>query len=278
MSQFPTSTLGLQTLSLLRDQIISSALMDGESLDEFILSALLGSSSTQSSGREKSAGALSGRMRGDAGMFRAASRNMAEAGTIATMARKGANSVKDALTEMQSLAQGVADGSMSAVDAQSAYMDLANSITGTMKSTAYNGINLLDSSTWGADERLDYNAVNGTAAISIQAGAAPTTLTLRDMELGTFAATDLNDAAAAAATATRLSGLTKNVETIESGYEGMAARFSSERKHFSYQSAVLESSARRAVDEAGAGNEPDMKSLLLDFILKNSGRIVDSAS
>jgi hypothetical protein len=142
-----------------------------------------------------------------------------------------------------------------------------------VQSTAYNGISLLDSGQWG-DKRLDYDSMNGTASLSIQAGNAPTTLTLRDPDLGTFAASDLEDAATAAATATRLSQLVSNLGTLESGYESMAARYAAESKHFTHQSAVLELTAARAMEEGGT----DVKTLLLDFLLKNSGRIVDSAS
>lgn len=274
MSQFPTSTIGLQTLALLRDQIISSSVMDGNSLDEFIISALLKSPGTQSSGRAKSAAALTGRMRSDAGMLRAASRNMDEASSIASIARKGVGSVKEALTQMQSLAEDVASGKTAPVVAQNTYMDLVRSIHGTLQSTSYNGISLLNPNTWADEERLDFDAGAGTASLSIQAGNAPTTLTLRSLGLGAFDASDLANAGAAGATAARLSELAGKVGTIESGYESMAARFASEGKSFTHQSAVLDTTAARAMDTDGA----DIKTLLLDFLLKNSGRIVDSSS
>lgn len=275
MSQFPTSTVRLQTLALLRDQIISSSLMDGQSVDEFILSALLKDSGTASTGRQKSAAALTGRIRSDAGMLRQASRNMDEASTIASIAQKGVASIKESLSQMQGLAADVASGKTTAAEAKSTYSDLAKSIQGTIDSTAYNGIKLLDASSWAGEERLAYDQNAGSASLSIQAGNSPLSLTLRGIDLGSFDPdVDLADTTAAAATAARLSEQAGTMGTMESGYESMAARFTSEGKSMTHQSAVLESTAARATEDPKA----EIQDLLFDFLLKNSGRIVDSSS
>ncbi|MDL2271508.1 hypothetical protein LJC23_00560 [Desulfovibrio sp. OttesenSCG-928-I05] len=275
MSQFPTSTTRLQTLALLRDQIISSSLMDGQSVDEFILSTLLKSPDSATSGRQKSAAALTGKMRGDAGMLRQASRNMDEASSVASIAQKGVATIKDSLSRMQELAANVASGKMTADEAKTTYSDLAKSIQGTIASTAYNGIKLLDESSWEGDERLTYDQGAGSASLSIQAGNAPMSLTLRGINLGDFDPdVDLADATAAADTAARLSEQAGTMGTMESGYESMAARFATEGKSMTHQSAILENTAARAMEDPKA----EIQNLLLDFLLKNSGRIVDSSS
>ena len=271
-------SLQSQTLALLGRNFLAQALANGGSMDDVIIDTLL--HPQPKSAKEISATALTGRIRSDAGMLRQASKNADEAASIAAIAKEGTDSIATSLKAMKDLAQSVADGTATP-DAATNYMNLAQSIKGVVSSTSYNGISLLDKDGWSGDERLTVDGGGDSAALSIQIGMGTSTLTLRDLSgLKTaFSATDLADPIAAAATATQLSEQLATIETMSSGYAGVAASYAGEAKSLTRQSEILATTAARAQMGAEGGKPtPDANSLLLDLLLRDQGKLIDTSS
>ena len=263
-------------MALLRNQLVTQALQSGGSVDSLIYETLL-TPQRRTTGRDISNAALTGRIRSDAGMLQQASKNTSEGGSILSMAATATKSISDALARMQALAQGVADGSLTS-SAQTEYNTLAAGIVGTITSTAYNGINLLSGTNWGADERL---AVSGsglqkTGTLGIQAGTSSIPLSLHDLSSlqGTLAGTDLANPTNAAAAATTVSGLLATVNTLTKSYEAQSGSFNSESKSLTRQADILTETAARAQQSPHL----DTSSLLLDLLLKDSGRLFTLSS
>jgi flagellin len=269
-SQSPAS-LAQQTLALLRQEALANALIQGGSLDAFVVNTLLRPG--QRSGREISAAALTGRIRSDAGMLRQASLNVQEGGSIFSLAAGAVSSIADALEEMQKLAQSVVDHTAGS-DATISYENLASSIAGLVAGAEYNGIALLDGSKWPGDKRLTPGT--DTASLSIQAGNSAMTLTLHDLSAlkTAFQASDLGDDDAAKNTVAILSTLLANAKSLASSYTALAGSYSSEARSIARQAGILDLTAAGA--EAGAGRDP--KSILLDLLLRDRGNLFDTSS
>ncbi len=290
MSSSPS--LRLQTLALLGRQFLAQAIADGGSLDEVIAGTLL--HPRPQSGRETAAAALTGRIRSDAGMLRQASQNAEEGVSIAKIAQGAATSVENILTKMQTIAQAVKNGESTAADAAGAYNSLASNLKGIVSGTRYNGMALLDKDGWAGDERLARSGDGGTAELSLQMGGAPSGFTLYDLsDLKNFnAAADL-DPANLDATLGTLSERAGTAKTLASGYRVMAGTYANEAKSLDHQAGILAVTAARA--QAGAaeadaaqaartGKTPDgmseslIRSMLLDMLLRDQGRLVDAKS
>ena len=265
------STLRLQTMALLRSQLINQALQSSGSVDSLIYHTLM-NAQPRDTGRDISNAALTGRIRSDAGMLRQASKNVSEGGSILTLAATATQSISAALTRMQTLAQGVADGTLTPA-AQTEYNTLAANISGTIASTAYNGISLLNGNAWAGDERLSVSGsgLQKTGTLGIQAGTSSRPLTLTDLSSleSTLAGTDLSNTTNAAAAATTISNLLGSVNTLDQSYESQAGNFSSEAKSLKRQAGILAATAARAQQNP----EVDSATLLLDMLLKERGRL-----
>ncbi len=284
-------SLRLQTLALLGQQFLAQAIAKGGSLDDVIADTLL--HPRPQSGREISAAALTGRIRSDAGMLQQASRNAEEGAAIAKIAQDAAGSVEDILTRMQTLAQSVSDGTATA-DAADTYRNLASSLKAVISGTQYNGISLLDGDGWTGDERLARSADGKSADLSIQMGAAPSSFTLRDLsDLKNFNPdTDLTPANIEATLST-LSESAATAKTLASGYRVMAGTYANEAKHLNHQADILAVTAARAQTGAAAADaaaasrtgkeasgvsESQIRNLLLDMLLRDQGKFLDTSS
>jgi flagellin-like hook-associated protein FlgL len=272
MADISINNIRMLTRTLVQRSLVGQ-LLGSDMFNSMALSSLL--RSPQKSGREITAEALTGLMRSDAGMLRQAAKNVGEGNAIFLQANSAVSSIADALTQMQEIAQSVLNGTATS-DATSAYMNLANSINGLVSGTAYNGMFLLDGERWASDERLQPG--NGTAAFSIQAGTTPMTLTLRDLsDLKTaFSAEDLDTSISGNVedTVAKISSLLNTVQTIGNGYAATASGLASQTRSLNRQAEILDTAAARAMP--GTGNNP--KNILLDLILSERGRIVNTSS
>lgn len=276
-----SSSLRLQTLALLGQQFLAQALVNGGSLNEVVADTLL--KPQTASGRQKSAAALTGRIRGDAGMLRQAGGNAAEASLMAGMVKDATFSLGENLNKMLTIVQSVANGETTAAEAKSAYDSLAGTVAATIGNTAYNGISLLDGTNWKNDERLTVEASGTAASLNIQLGNSGSAFNLRDLShLTSFsAAADLTPAELDATKAVLSLGIT-TVNTLSSGYGAMAESYASEAKHLKYQADNLALAAARAQfpaagDDAPPGEEA-VNALLLDILLRDQGKLVDTTS
>jgi hypothetical protein len=76
------------------------------------------------------------------------------------------------------------------------------------------------------------------------------------------------------------------VNTIASGYEALAGSYTSQAQSLENQSEVLTKTAARAIskagkypaDIAGSNQERLLDALLLDILLRDSGKVVDTSS
>jgi flagellin len=266
-----------QTLALLGQEFLTQALASGDSLNSVVAAALL-RPAAGTTGKEKAAAALTGRIRSDSAMLRQGAKNASEAASMAEMIKNAAMSVAETLSGMQTIIQAVRSGAMTAGAAAPEYQNLASKLTATIEGARYNGISLLDKSAWNADARLTSTSA-GTAALPIQMGNAASSFTLRDIsDLKNFSAVNLaaSDATLDGYLADISAGL-GTVSALSSGYESLAGSYTAESKYLDQQAETLTLAALRARSLDAVG-ERSLKNLLLDMVLRDQGKIVDTAS
>ncbi|MDL2209828.1 hypothetical protein LJC26_03375 [Desulfovibrio sp. OttesenSCG-928-O18] len=275
-----TQSLRLQTLALIGQEFLTQALANGGSLDSAMAEMLLSAKPT--SGREKAATALTGRIRSDAATMRQGARNASEGAAMATTIKNTALSLGESLSEMQTLLQSVAGGQTNAADAQSAFDSLAANIAASVSGAQYNGISLMDKDGWD-DKRL---TVSGdTATLPIQMGGSASTFSLRDLSaLKDLVGTDLDDLYTQDPTlanlTTKISEHIGTVNTMASGYEALAGSYTSQAKHLESQADILAQTAARAVAGAAesSGSESAVKNILVDILMRDQGKVIDTSS
>ncbi|CAK7002296.1 MAG: hypothetical protein DELT_00079 [Desulfovibrio sp.] len=279
-------SLRLQTLALIGQQFLVQALANGGSLDSAMQTMLLGSSSG-TSGKEKSATALTGRIRSDAATLRQGAKNASEGAAMASIINESALSIGETLSEMQTLVQAYQSGQLSDGEAQTAFTSLARNLSATVSGAQYNGISLMDADGWN-DERLTVNG--STATLSIQMGASATTFSLHDLSslknLESVVLTDEKTADGLLSLTETLSKSLSTASTIASGYQALAGSYTSQAKAMESQAEILSKTAERAVSEAGKhpsdiaapDTEKTINTILMDMLLRDSGKLVDTSS
>lgn len=279
-----TRSLRLQTLALIGQGFLTQALAHGGSLDSAMAEMLL--AGKPASGREKAATALTGRIRGDAAAMRQGARNASEGAAMAEMIKNIALSLGESLSEMRTLVHSVAGGRINAADAQAAFDSLAGGITASVSGAKYNGISLADRAGWN-DGRLTDNG--DTATLSIWMGGSASAFSLRDLSaLKGLAGTDLAEAYAQDPTlanlTTEISQHIGTVNTMASGYEALAGSYASQARHLESHADILARAAARAIAGAGSGapasraSESLVKNILIDLLLRDQGKVIDTSS
>jgi flagellin len=266
------------SMNLLQQDMLTSRLFMGGSVGKSLRDLVLAESGSLRL-TDPAAQALSGKLRSDSGMLRQASANVSEAASVTAMAQSAAGTIRSSLERMQELAEGVADGSLGVSAAQAEYQSLIDTIEGTVDSASYNGFNLLSAGGWGADERITLNGAAGTAGttgtIHIQAGTGGFGLVLHDLSYlkGVFDTADIQDAAAATTAATAISGHVSDVQGIETMLEKRGEGLTAQSEALASQAEILQTAAatREATDDKRSVEE-----LLLDYVLTNVGKIVDT--
>lgn len=279
------------TMQLLQQDTLTKTLLSGGGAD---LRSLLLKNAGARRLTDPTAAALTGRIRSDAGMLRQASRNVSEAASVSLMAASGVTSMRESLDRMKAIAEGVADGSISTTAGRAEYNDLVKVIDGAIASASYNGMKLFDSDGWAADERITLTGTAGapgtTGKVHIQAGTGGFDMSLHDMSfiadrnfsslsgvngLTMVGATDLADASAASTAATRLSSLTSYVSGIESMLSSRATGFASQASSLASQASILDAAA---ATRARTNESRTLEQLILDYLVTDAGKLVDSSS
>ena len=239
--------------------------------------------------------ALSGKIRSDANFLRQASSNVTEAKSVTDTAESSVQTVREKLERMQEIATGVGNGTLTASAVSAEYDSLYSEIQGAIRSPSFNGINLLDSSNWASDERVTLSGTSGNPGavgkIHIQAGNEGFDLVLFDMKFladGNFSgdlsslsgldmasATDLTNTTAATTSATELSELVSYVKTFESAYEGRSTNLNSQASSLASQAAIMDTAAKT---RESSNDSRSLEQLLLDYIAKQSGSLINTSS
>ena len=278
-----TNYLQHQTLALLGQQFLIQALYNSGSMDSAIADLLLQPRSA-TTGKEKAATALTGRIRGDAATMRQGAQNASEAARMAEIAKNATLSVAETLNEMQTLIQAVRNNEMTAAAATPTYQGLAEKLTSTIEGAHYNGIALLDKTSWDDDDRLT-KVSDSTATVSIQVGGTASTFTLRDISaMKDLANVDLE--AANSILDQDISDIATNLgiaNSLSSGFQSLAGTYTSESKFLDKQAETLTQAALRA--QSSTINSPEtgltedrMKTILIDMLLREQGKLVDTSS
>ncbi len=281
------------SMQLLQQDMLSNTLLTGGQVGRDLRSLLIAESASLRLTDPMAAG-LTGQIRSDAGMLRTASQNVSEAASITLQSESNVETLRESLDRMQEIAAGVADGTISTAAGESEYDDLVTKIDGIISASSYNGISLFDSAGWAADERVTQSGTSGvpgtTGKISIQAGTSAFDLSLQDLSfiadrsfatlssvngLTMVGATDLADAATASTTSTRISSLSSYVAGIESMLEGRAADLSSQAAGLSAQASILDTAAET---RAKTNESRTLEQLVLDYVITNVGKIIDSST
>ncbi|MDR1660406.1 MAG: hypothetical protein LBR94_08755 [Desulfovibrio sp.] len=278
-SLYPAAQL---TLELLRGRMVSQ-LMGGlsgspDSFGDVILpdfSAVMRRPvKPMRSGAEMMNDALGGLRRGEAVMYRQASRNMAEGSSMVEMAAEGVKNIQNDLQRMQDIVAAIQQDSSLASALTPEYNDLAKSVAALVQGTEYNGIRLLDGSGWDHDKRIAVGPGKATGKISLQAGESATDLTLFNLEDLTklYPAPNLADPATASATAGMLSASLGRLSVIREIYEARSRLYASEASSFVRQADILDHSAKRPGFDGGK-NSGD---ILFEMIMGGRGGIVNA--
>jgi flagellin-like hook-associated protein FlgL len=222
------------------------------------------------SGTEMMNDALSGLRRGEAAMYRQASRNMTEGASLAEMAAEGVKSIQDALQRMRDVAaviqQSPPSSQLPALTQE--YADLRSSVAALVEGAEYNGIKLLDGSSWSQDARIALGAGGTTGKISLQAGEAPTDLTLFNLK-------DLKSLPQDPSLLTTIDTLTVaqgQVSVIREMYEARSRLYASEASSFSRQADILDRSAK----QAGVDGKEGFGDILFEMTMSGKGAIVNA--
>jgi hypothetical protein len=222
------------------------------------------------SGTEMMNDALSGLRRGEAAMYRQASRNMAEGASMVEMAAEALNNIHGALQRMRDVAEAIQQTPPSPQQdvLKQEYADLGSFITALVKGTAYNGIKLLDGSSWGQDERIVQGSGGTTGKVSLQAGKTSTDLTL--FNLADLKA--LPQDPEAPATISALSEIQGRVSVIRETYEARSHLYGSEAFSFSRQADILD----RPVKQTGFEGGNSFGDILFEMTMSGKGALVNA--
>lgn len=215
--------------------------------------------------------AMTGRLRADSAAMRQNAANVREASSMVGVAAKAVGTIKTTLEEMQALAQGIKDGTLTySADIAAEYETLDDRITNIIESTQYNGISLLDKTKWGTDQ------ISASGNVYIQAlpggGFDVTFRNVRAVDWeNALVGTDLGAAGTLQTQLDTLSGYIGDMTTLEDTYTKRAAGLD-------YQATALESQAD-LLDQAVAARrqtpKTSLEEILLDLLLRDSGTIVD---
>lgn len=273
------------SMNLLRGQMISQLMtgqpLQGMSLAEFILGKP--AAQARRSGKDMMDDALSGLMRSDAGMLRQASKNMLQGKELLQAGSSAIKSIQEKVARMSEITAHLQNNYVQteADVLKSEYTDLAASIKSTIEGAQFNGISLLDGAAWASDERV---SVSGdTGKISLQAGKAPTELTLYDLQSykNGFNANDLGqgldadqDRATLSATADALKQFSTMLSGMGSSYEARAGLLDNEAASFERQADILDEATSRAKPE----DEESLKQALVDILMRDTGSLIKGFS
>lgn len=220
--------------------------------------------STQKSGKEMMAEALTGRIRSDSAMLSQGAKNATEASNVASIVANSASTILTNLNQMLALAQEVkADSTKGAADAVK-FTALAQGITSTIANAKYNNISLLAKSGWTGDSRLTVSADGNSATLKIQVGYDSSSFKLNDLSyLNSLSSVDLSSGTLDLDAL--ISSLSTNITTSNIIYEGNTAlsdAYASESDFLVKQAEILTKAAEDAMPDEEDPLSRDLGSII----------------
>lgn len=215
--------------------------------------------------------AITGRLRADARAIGQNARNVREAASMVGTAASAVTSMHDILKEMKKLADAVDAGDISATVAQPQYDALYTKLQSIVDTTQYNGIPLLDGSSWPTD-RIDAQGrvyIQGLPQDGFHVVFQRLdTTTLIDW---TTINADLSNATARAAAITALS-------TAATGTEALADIYTRRQENLTGHASQLQAQAdllAQAAEARRASPTLSIEEVFLRLLLRATGTLMD---
>ena len=260
---------------LLQQDMLTNQLFAGSRVGQDLRSMVLGKSPGATIFTNPFEEAISGTLRTDADVTRQAARNVGEAASMMGVARTSMSTIVDALSSMESIIEDIEAGNLSATSdvVKADYDALRDKITGTISSTDYNGIYMLDSTQWGTDQ------ISSGGQVYIQSSKdGGFNISFHAVDGGSSSSdwSDLSGADLAANLAEQKSfvdDLKGWAGSIEDMYGVKEDNLESQQVQLESQAQLLDSAAQMRKP-----NDPDysLEKLLADLIIRETGTIYDT--
>lgn len=260
---------------LLQQDMLTNQLFGASSVGKDLRSMVLGDSTKATTFTNPFEQAISGTLRADSDATRQASRNVGEAASMMGVAKNAMGTIVDALESMESIIEDIEAGDLDATSSvvQADYNALRDKITGTISSTDFNGIYMLDSSQWNTDQ------ISSGGQVYIQSSTdGGFNISFHSVDDGTSSVdwADLSGAALDGSLATQ-KGYVDSLKTwatsIEDMYDTKVDNLESQKIQLEGQSQLLDKAAQLRMPSS-----PDysLEKLLADLIARNTGGVIDT--
>lgn len=260
---------------LLQQEMLTNQLFGASSVGQDLRSMVLGEPTKAKTFTNPFEQAISGTLRADSDATRQASRNVGEAASMMGVAKTAMSTIVDSLESMEKIIEDIEAGDLDATSSvvQADYNALRDKITGTISSTDFNGIYMLDSSQWNTDQITS----GGQVYIQSSTGGG-FNISFHSVDQGTSTIdwSDLSGAALNGSLATQKSyvdSLKSWASSIEDMYEGKVDNLESQKIQLEGQAQLLDQAAQLRMPSS-----PDysLEKLLADLIARNTGGVIDT--
>jgi flagellin len=261
---------------LLQQEMLTNQLFGASKVGQDLRSLVLGGAVRATTFTNPFEEAISGTLRADAGSTRQASRNVGEAASMVGVARTDMATIVDALADMEDIIDKINTGELEQTSAvvQADYNALRDKITGTISSSDFNGIALLDGTQWGTSQ-IDSNG-NVHIQTSDDGGFNVTFHNVDGYSWASLVGSELDDSAGGdrAAQLALVQSFKGEMDAILSVYEGKEDSLQSQQTHLESQALLLDQAAQMRKP-----SDPNysLEQLLADLIAQNTGTIFNSS-
>lgn len=260
---------------LLQQDMLVNQLFGSSSVGKDIRSLVLGETAGATVFTNPTEQALSGSLRANSDAIRQASRNVGEGATMMGVAKNSMSTIVGALGSMKDIIADIEAGNLDASSSvvQDDYNALRDKITGTIDSTDFNGIYMLDSSKWGTEQ------INSKGQVYIQSSSdGGFNISFHAVNDGTSTVdwSDLSGAALDGSLATQKSyvdSLKSWASTIENMYGGKVDNLESQKIQLEGQAQLLDNAAQSRMP---SHPEYSLEKLVADLIVRNIGGVIDT--
>ncbi len=272
---FDANALAQYSLNLLRGQMITQLVggqmcgeLGGASLTEFILGRAKPQKRT---GTDMMNDALTGLMRSDAAMLRQGSKNMEQGRALLEVGESALSGISEKVGRMREIVDALQNDYSQYSVLEPEYTSLSADIKSVIEGTSFNGLRILDGSTWAADGRVTPNG--DTGKLALQAGNSQSELTLYDLQnyKDLFVSADLSSPAQLALTASSLEHFSGMLSGMEESYKARAGLLATEGAGMLRQADILD----EATGRAKPGDEDGLRQVLIDILMRENGSVLD---
>ncbi|QJB57772.1 flagellin [Pseudodesulfovibrio sp. zrk46] len=260
---------------LLQQDLLTNQLFGASRVGQDLRSMVLGEAVKAKTFTNPFEQAISGSLRADADSTRQAGRNVGEAASMMGVAKNAMADIVDSLEAMEKIIEDIEAGDLDASSSvvQADYNALKDKITGTISSTDFNGIYMLDSSQWGTDQ------ISAGGQVYIQSSTnGGFNISFHAVDAGSSSVnwSDLSGAALDGSLATQKSyvdNLKSFSSTVEDMYESKTDTLESQKIQLEGQAQLLDQAVQYRMPSS-----PDysLEKLLADLIARNTGGVIDT--